>query len=74
MDKIKYGVLDPYWSGEIKKDPWWLNRPLMVTFLLELAILALQKWAKENKAVLRLWCPMNDVIGHICTKLNIEIA
>lgn len=35
---------------------------------------ALQKWAKEKKAVLRLWCPMNDVIGHICTKLNIEIA
>lgn len=35
---------------------------------------ALLNWAKEKKAVLRVWCPMNDVISHICAKLNIEIV
>lgn len=33
---------------------------------------ALQSWAKEKNAILRLWCPMNDVISHICAKLNIK--
>ena len=32
----------------------------------------LQEWANKNNAVLRLWCPMNDVIEHICAKLHIE--
>lgn len=41
MDKIKYGVLDPYWSGELTKDPWWFNHPFIVTFLLVLAITAM---------------------------------
>lgn len=35
---------------------------------------ALQKWAKEKGAIIRLWCPMNDAISHICAKLNIEIV
>lgn len=33
---------------------------------------ALQEWANDKNAILRLWCPMNDVISHICAKLHIE--
>lgn len=29
---------------------------------------------EQTGRILRVWCPMNDVIKHICTKLNIEIT
>ena len=32
----------------------------------------LQKQCKDTNKKLRLWCPMNETIEHICKKLNLE--
>lgn len=34
----------------------------------------LKEYSKETHRKLRVWCPMNEIVVHLCQKLEIEIV